>query len=270
MSVKDPLAEDRKSKWRPRARRFLGTSGCAAVAFAVAFSCGGCNKKPKQITTSTPGTNTDSQIHVVDANLRSVPGFEADNRYVGHLQPILQKAKPNGDSWDTEVFAEAAANQLKKIAEYLGDLSQSDAALDSVVAKSVKSQALRPSRLTTVMTDGTTTVRRYITTVNKPTDDYISFSSASHPLRSPSLDAHFKLVKVERRDDRVLTRVIMEALRTQPASELQQTAEWEIEWIGWESPAISAILSYNRTLQLAAPDPIVRVSTRFACQSPLT
>jgi len=189
------------------------------------------------------------------------------------LAGILARRHPAADDWNTEVLWKSANDQLKELAKRFGHGFGVDSqSLTDMASDEFACGALRPPQLVTIFDDGDLSVTRARPSDGRPANDpaaHTGLSGLVHAMRqmlepmAESGDVHmkFKIVQVERSDDKVKTQAYFLADGRGPSGIVQQNAVWDIAWDTSRS---------DRPLRIRA----IRVSafeevTRRAAASPL-
>lgn len=163
---------------------------------------------------------------------------------------------PGKDGWDTEVFNNIANKQLKRIGKMLThpEYLDSDHAAELII-DSFSTNGLRPRHVQPVFhEDDLRVTRQKILPLQKgPTQDTIysgkeGFLSALKDLAAPFQGADdyrfkFKLFRVQKNNDFVITRQYFALSGLTDRGMLEQNSTWEIRWTqrGTELPRIASI-----------------------------
>ena len=202
----------------------------------------GCSKRQRESSNaSLLRDETSTERVVADVTLPSVPGFDKwSDRLPAELTKILDKVPSNADSWETEVFSEAAKEQLKRLAKVLRSPDNLNGNHETLFAENFQTASLRPRELADVFDDRSTKVYRGS---NEAASPNLSFALAAEPLFVDSrlLEVHFKIVRVEPGIDEFRTTVLFDSVQQTTDRHVQQNAEWRIVWTATEIPKIKKI-----------------------------
>ena len=188
----------------------------------------------KRFSQSVPTGSTTRET------LAAIPGIESVSSNQT-LAPILQKADPGGDDWDTEVFSAAALKQLKRLAKT--DFQSMDSAeidLQRLVTSDFSAISLRPQPLTEILNDGSLLVRRSVTTNDENLPDPAGdgpqrlahlWRELVTPLRE-GVDHHiyFKIFRVELDGNEAATTAYFQSAAQLSTGVIQQNATWNCTW----------------------------------------
>lgn len=136
------------------------------------------------------------------------------------------------EDWETEVFAEAAATQLDKLAAYLSAAETPPEPVD-LVSQQFECDELRPQLLGDVYSDDVIQVKR-----SNPEAELAQHDSLAEPLAAlvallpADSERHvkFKVTSVETRGSRVTTRVLYQFGARALSRSTQQSAVWMVRW----------------------------------------
>ncbi len=164
---------------------------------------------------------------------------------------------PDKDGWDTEVFNNIAGKQLKKIGKMLSHPEYLDADhAAELISEGFQTDGLRPQDVQTIFEDDALKVTRNATqpASNSPAanstysgkDGFITaLKTISTSFReAEDLRFKFKLFRVEKTNDGVITRQYFAISGLTEGGMLEQNATWDIRWVmkkGEELPRISSI-----------------------------
>ncbi len=164
---------------------------------------------------------------------------------------------PGKDGWDTEVFNNIANKQLKKLGKMLThpeDLDADHAA--ELIVENFQTDGLRPQHVQTVFEDDTLKVSRNETlpanispAANSAYSGKDGFLTALKTLAAPFQSASdlrfkFKIFRVQKNKDAVITRQYFAISGLTERGILEQNATWDIRWVkkkGSKLPHISSI-----------------------------
>jgi FG-GAP-like repeat len=163
---------------------------------------------------------------------------------------------PGKDGWDTEVFNNIANKQLKKIGKMLTHPEQLDSGhAAELIIDDFTTNGLRPQHVQPVFQEDDLTVTRQkpLPLEKAPTKDTIysgreGFLSALKDLATPFQGADdyrfkFKLFRVQKNSDFVITRQYFALSGLTDRGMLEQNSTWDIRWVqkGTEPPQIASI-----------------------------
>ena len=174
--------------------------------------------------------------------LEAIPGIEAQE-FNRSLAPLMAKADPANDDWDSEQFSAAASKQLKQLEKLVAPPSKLTVGdLEPLVTADLSTTTLRPEPLEDVFSDGAIIVRRPRSALldeNRLTEKlaigptpFIEFVRALHAPLSGATDhrATFKIFRAEPGPGGVTTSVYFQASAKLGRSALQQNATWSCQW----------------------------------------
>ena len=205
------------------------------IASSAAWACGDRVAAAENNATRTATAST--------VPLRLSPPDQPGSPTDGALKELTAKFDARADDWQTEVFADRALSQLKKLGRVLeGERNWEARDFDWLVVDDFTCAPLVPRDLAEVHQDSRISARRWLGESRR--DD----SKGSTPLAgSPALanalagllkpleiggarHTHFKLYRIEQKENLVATRVRYEAESRDANEGRQQTAVWNCEW----------------------------------------
>ncbi len=199
------------------------------------------SESPKEPLRDTPTATPTDQVALA-------PGFNGIP-YDEGLQSELNHLDPLADQWDTEAFNENALAQLKKLARAINQQALGDRA-GSLAADGFRSTPLRPTSLQRAYLDSLYSIDRFVAAESSElafTHSGVgglseAIAQLQSELRNPSeVDFHFKIVRVNRLEDRVETEVFVELAAKTNRKIIQQSAEWTCEWTLDKTPQLLTI-----------------------------
>ncbi len=198
-----------------------------AMRYAARMLCSG-------FTTSTPPLMSRWRRIAVAASVAVMMAQVA----AGDAPPVPRSDDPGRDGWQTEVFYQAAGDQLHHVAELLEQPSSPAAAeaLRSVAAADFACAALRPE-LREVFSDGSLRVWRQAG--DSPADRYRGAGGLIAALRglieplggAVEVHAKLKIIGVELGTTRASTRLIYELSGRAGGDSFEQHATWQAGWL---------------------------------------
>jgi hypothetical protein len=204
----------------------------------------------------------------VDTDFASIPGHRVD-QFDAFLRPILDRAEPENDDWQSEVIASDIAARLKDLAKLLGHPADITAtSVEPFVADKVSVAKLRPPSRRKVFEDSSLTI--FFEADDPASEPSVEIGSAAFaralaelldPLRDcRSIDVHFKVFRIETRPDGQVTSLAYFDSRGERSNGIvQQNAVWHCTWNLTQSPprltAISAS-AYEEAIPQAGGGPI--------------
>ena len=147
---------------------------------------------------------------------------------------------PAADGWSTEVFNGNAGKVLKKLAAIIREPNNiKSKKVSPLVADKLKSTSLLPKELEEAFTDGATRVERATPgqRLEFPVTGADGFIDALKQLTAGFRNAtdvrcKFKLFKIVRNDDEILTGQYISISARTESGMLEQNATWDIAWTG--------------------------------------
>ncbi len=160
----------------------------------------------------------------------------------GDATPVPRDDDPERDGWQTEVFYQAAGDQLHHLSDFLKQPSSPAATggLRAVAAVDFACAALRPPELREVFADGSMRVWRPAQAAGEPAAwqhrGVDGLMAALRELLEPLGDAgdvhvKLKIIGVELEATRASTRLIYELSGRAAGGSIEQHATWQAEWL---------------------------------------
>lgn len=144
---------------------------------------------------------------------------------------------PARDGWDTEVFNNQAGIQLKKLGKMIQHPETANKYVSEIIDPNFSSKSLRPSLLITVFDDKAFTVKRpgHLDTTPLIHEGINGFEEILQSITQPfhhatDLRFKFKIYRVARKDNQVITHQYFAISGLTDQGMLEQNATWRISW----------------------------------------
>ena len=200
-----------------------------------------CQKKTNHSDDSSKKTFSD---------VVSTPNTTPSVSIIGSEQKWSDLDDPSEDGWETEVLADHANKQLKK----LGDLFFNDGSLKKIITDDFLTHRLSPKNLETLLSKDDLLIQSGEIKLNGKTDGsrYLEQELKSVRIQSTSLPEEryvkFKIVGIEVNSDKQTfnTKALFSIKYKTEKEIVQKNAVWAINWKGLnESTKIFYIKKYN-------------------------
>ena len=202
----------------------------------------GCYPSSSKQTADRPQSDHIRATGIANSSVEDIQpfieGYQTD-KFDAFLQPILDRTEPEQDDWQSEVFADQASDQLKRLASIFQNPEQiTPAALESMIAEDCSSLQLRPSTLGVAFEDGAIQVLRSrdpaANSQQRPVESEVvaALRDMLRPLHgAEEIRAKFKLYRVVLQPDgEVNTQAYCEVRGRTGQGILQQNAVWHCSW----------------------------------------
>ena len=224
------------------------------VAMTVIFLCIiGCSKNDSSDSSQVEERSNPTNISLKEKTINPDELGVISKNKVAEWEKIDD---PSEDGWETELLANQANKQLKK----LGALFFNEGSLNDLVSSLIATDPLTPESLELIFKDKTITVHKGSKNENQPkagTQHLEKELNSVRQKRTGSDDANhakFKIISIKKENGSAQKKFTTEVLfslnfRTEK-SVIEKHAKWSVQWNGeQEKPKIDKIrvLSFNQT-----------------------
>ena len=206
------------------------------VSVALLGACRDSGKRPMVIADQPPEPPDVSASH-------SPPTTGIERVRLTNRATAIQD--PRDDGWDTEVFASAAALQLKTLAKAIAERNLD--VLPRIAQKDQRFGLLSPAQLVEAFDDhGVRVFHSPMPVISAEDNSHAAKLSQQikrllRPHGDAPVEAHFKIVGVELASDHASTRVLFDA-KSHLRAAVQQKAIWDCKWrVGESEPILTEI-----------------------------
>ena len=245
----DPPAEPQPAKKSSASMVRIGlvllvlTGLTAILAFKLSHLFSGDEK-----VADKPRSRDKLGVRVEEGDLRTGPGPAAGNE-----EPPVVEDDPSRDGWDTEVFSQAAQDQLKLLAKKLLSDPMKKDMIEKLLAPGFSGHALRPKDRTRVYEDnglevfrpgGQMTDESPNSTSELDTAEWLESSAEFSRLFADARETHFevKVFRVSKLADGHSTVVRFQASALKESVHMQVTAVWHCRWAETASDSVPRLI----------------------------